>query len=722
MPTVPRYDTPQVSPQDLPGAQLQSERVTPVDNYAGQQAAQMGQGMQRLGSVGMDIAMDMQNQVDQVRVDDALNQAKEAALNLTYGKDVGFTNLKGQDALQRPDGMPLADEYQGKLQQQVASIGDGLSTDRQRALFNRNANDIVTSFTGQALQHELQEFKTYSLSVSEGVQKTAQNDIALNWNNPDATNSAIDRMKAEVYRQGKLQGMSAEWQEARARDVASSGHRLAAMTALENNNPAYAQAYVKRYASDMNADDILAVQGHVTKAMDAQIGMQAAHAAFSQANGSANPGDTERAFNILIGAESGGRQTGANGQPLTSSAGAVGVAQVMPGTGPEAAKLAGVAWDPDRFRNDAAYNRSLGLAYFQKQIQTFGGDLAKAYAAYNAGPGAVAKAEQQWEKGKSAGQPGTQNGWLAYLPQETQSYVTKNMTAFNAGGGTPSHISYADIDNALTSNPDLVSSPGALAAARQEAERLYKFNTQARKDQADQALGGAYKELLSNGGSFVGLSPSTRASLQPEDIPKVMDFAKKIAKGDDTTDLRAYQKLSDPSYLNSLSDGDFYRYRAVLSDGDFKHFSGERAKAQGTLTGANGPGDLNTGAIKSGLDQRLQMIGVNSSPKNGSDDAQRLGGIRQFVDQYMLTAQRESGKKFTDAEVSQRLDHLFATNETVKGWFSDSSKPMLAMNVGDIDSSTRDQIRAAYAKRGVTNPTDTQVLSLYWANQTYGRK
>lgn len=89
--------------------------------------------------------------------------------------------------------------------------------------------------------------------------------------------------------------------------------------------------------------------------------------------------------------ESGQRQFNRQGQPLTSSAGAVGIAQVMPQTGPEAAKLAGLPWDENRYRNDAQYNEALGRAYQQHQLKTFG-HPALALAAYNAGPGRV----QEW--------------------------------------------------------------------------------------------------------------------------------------------------------------------------------------------------------------------------------------------------------------------------------------------------------------------------------------
>lgn len=63
-----------------------------------------------------------------------------------------------------------------------------------------------------------------------------------------------------------------------------------------------------------------------------------------------------------------------------SGAGAVGLTQLMPGT----ASSLGVS-DP----RDPAQSIEGGAKYLRQQLDAFGGDEAKALAAYNAGPGAV---------------------------------------------------------------------------------------------------------------------------------------------------------------------------------------------------------------------------------------------------------------------------------------------------------------------------------------------
>jgi soluble lytic murein transglycosylase-like protein len=127
--------------------------------------------------------------------------------------------------------------------------------------------------------------------------------------------------------------------------------------------------------------------------------------------------DAERAENVwsrMLRQESGNRQFDRNGRTITSPAGALGISQVMPSTGPEAARLAGMPWSLERLRNDPEYNHALGRAYYDAQVERFGGPTLAA-AAYNGGPGRVAGALRQ---AQATGRP-----WTDFLKPETQNYV-----------------------------------------------------------------------------------------------------------------------------------------------------------------------------------------------------------------------------------------------------------------------------------------------------------
>ncbi len=88
-------------------------------------------------------------------------------------------------------------------------------------------------------------------------------------------------------------------------------------------------------------------------------------------------------------------------QAAISSAGAIGVMQLMPAT----ARRLGV--DPHKLEE----NIDGGVRYLKQQLSRFG-DVAKALGAYNWGPASVSQAVSKWGE-----------IWLDHAPAETQDYV-----------------------------------------------------------------------------------------------------------------------------------------------------------------------------------------------------------------------------------------------------------------------------------------------------------
>ena len=100
-----------------------------------------------------------------------------------------------------------------------------------------------------------------------------------------------------------------------------------------------------------------------------------------------------------------------SGNPnAVSSAGARGLMQVMPSTGRDP----GFGIQPSN--GTPADDVRVGNEYLAKMHQRYGGDLAKMWAAYNAGPGTV-------DKLSAAHGP----DWWQHLPTETKAYLNKNL-------------------------------------------------------------------------------------------------------------------------------------------------------------------------------------------------------------------------------------------------------------------------------------------------------
>ncbi len=106
--------------------------------------------------------------------------------------------------------------------------------------------------------------------------------------------------------------------------------------------------------------------------------------------------------------ESGYQQTGAGGGTLTSSAGALGVMQLMPAT------AAGLNVNP----NDQTQNINGGVKLLSQLLSQFNGDPSLALAAYNAGPGQVQK-----------------YGGVPPFP-ETQNYVASILANYQPGAAS----------------------------------------------------------------------------------------------------------------------------------------------------------------------------------------------------------------------------------------------------------------------------------------------
>jgi soluble lytic murein transglycosylase len=106
-----------------------------------------------------------------------------------------------------------------------------------------------------------------------------------------------------------------------------------------------------------------------------------------------------------------------------SHAGARGMMQLMTGTAREQANKMSVSYDGYRLISDPNYNVMIGSAYFQRMLNTWGGSVPLAVAAYNAGSGNVSKWIARY------GDPRSQVDmlkWIEAIPYvETKAYVQR---------------------------------------------------------------------------------------------------------------------------------------------------------------------------------------------------------------------------------------------------------------------------------------------------------
>ena len=721
MPRVPTYDNFQQMPAQFQPVQIQPAmpRVDP-----GAQAASFGQAAQRAGAVAMDMELDALKQANQLRVDDALNKALEAEMRLAYDKDAGYTNHRGISALERESGKPLADEYDEEFGKAVESIGAGLGNDYQRQVFGHAIAKRRAQFRAGAMKHEADEFRTYTLSVREGTVTTRMQQIGLNYANPEVIDEAITSIRAATYDAAKLQGKSAEWADAQARKMASNAHKTAIAAALEKNDVAYADRYLKRYGKGMEADDLLQTTGLITKEMDLRVGTSAATEAMGRWAPKIVPGDMDRLTNIVMGIESAGRRFDANGKllegPATRYGTAKGEMQVLDGTNRDPAYGVKPAAD------DSPEERArVGRDYLAAMVREYDGDVSKALAAYNWGPGNLDKAVK--EHGPT---------WLQAAPEETRSYVERGVREFGAGAGRGKRPSLAEIKADLRGDPMLAGNPSRLKAAEEAAEKQYRDIEAAEKQAIDEALDTAYRGLYANGGNMNALPVSVRAMIPGDKLGAVMGFADTVRKsGGAVHNPEAWaQILSMPrENLAAMSPIEFFReFRPHLDDAhlekgyallnDARGEVGTDAKHLEVITTAN---RVKKAAIDAGL---LPAAGkANDNEVNAFSQFERL--VDDRVRQFEAT-DLQGKRKANSAELQQIVDGTLMDKVFVSrtGWFdreviagvaAPEDLPRAYVNVGgqevrvaQIPANQRAVIASKLQSRGL--PVTEQRIAELW--------
>lgn len=721
MPVVPSLDPSQsVTPSQAPDVQGSSAVTAGLLDQGSQQFSAAGDAIGQAANAQSQMAIDAQNLANQTRVNDAVNQLKTTQQDLMYNPQSGVMTQTGINAIQRSSGMSLADEYTGKLTDSASQISAQLSNPMQLRMFNEQANDIATQFHGATTQWEGQQFKAYALSTQQGTVKLASNQVALNYNNPDQIDAGLQAIDAATYQAGKINGTAATEIEANQTAMKSNALTGAIDAALQQGQTTYASQLLTKYAPQMTADDILRVNGKLNSYIGTQVAASTVAGVMTSVGPQLSNSPISRMVAITAQSESGNRETNADGTTVTSPKGAQGSMQVMPSTNLDP----GFGVRPAQ--NDSPQERArVGADYLTAMVQRYG-DPAKAWAAYNAGPGTL---DAALAKAQAAGTP---NNWLANMLTETQAYVQKNVQAYQSGAVNTTRPALADVIAQVRANPVLQQKPEWMQQAVTLATQQYNEQTQAIDQRDTAAVAQVQRTLSSNRGNWASINPADLAAVNPKDLPGLQTFAKNMSEGTNATNTALYQTLvTTPQIMANMNNDQWQVQAQNLSVDDFKTLSKQRAELINN-TGSNAPGSLNLRAVNETLSQRLQSMGINPYPKsvgfNSDPDAvSQVGSIRQFVNQSILDAQQQAGKKFTEVDIEKHIDGLFTKSVTFQnhldlGFMSIPRDPttvnMMSMTPDQIPDDVKPKLIADFKSNGVPNPSPGQLLGAYWHFKT----
>jgi soluble lytic murein transglycosylase len=483
-------------------------------------------------------------------------------------------------------------------------------------------------------------------------------------------------------------------------------------TALSQGNHPAALQVLKRFAPQMQTADLLQAHQAITHAEQAQAAQHISNQVLGHFLPMMQTAPQDQAFNLLMTAESGGRQFADDGAVLTSGKGAKGKAQLMPETGPEAAKLAGLPWQPALFNRgktgDAAkdaeaeqYNFALGHAYFNQQLRDFKGDMGLTFAAYNAGPGTVRQALQQ-----SAQQGGN---WLSYLPKETQTYVSGKLQAFAVGEGQFPQPSLEQVlaaaDRHIQTTYGDTATPQLHQQVLEQVTQQFEQHKQTIKQANDAGVAEAYRQLQLNGGQFAALPVAVRNAIPADKVNDVMGFARRISQGQEPqTDWALYYQLRTHRPL--LKSTNLLALKDRLGDTEFKQL----VNLQQTQAA---PGSHST-SVRTAADilhSFMAQAGIDPVPRaDDREQAATVGKIWSAYEQRVADFEALNGRKASTQDLEKVAAQLF-TRVPVSSWLHGTEEKLGILLDKDKDqvvvpTSDRQQIvqalRQTFPDRPVT--------------------
>lgn len=664
----------------------------------------IGSGLQQLGqSLGQAAEIEQRNQL--LFAESAAKQADVAAdarvRSVLYEGDTAFYNLKGGAAI---DAKAKALEELGKIRSEALGT---LKDKRAQAMFGEAFDSRMRAEFIRVAQHEQRELTTYGTAQAQARQKTARGNALLNVNDPTMFNDFLRTGESEIEAEGKLNGWGADMVALKKQEYRSGIH-ADAIEAQAISDPVGAAARAATYAMDITADDAAKIQrglraplmerqaaADVDGLMNTSTGALVPVTAPQIAPGSG--GLEARMVAITAFSESRNRETDPKtGKRITSPAGAEGIMQVMSGTQRDPGF--GVRPSDGTPEDDARVGRD----YLAAMMKRYGRDPAKAWAAYNWGPGALDNAVAKHG-----------DAWLQHAPKETQNYVATNMAAL--GGKQPTFAPRRDDLGALYEAID--NQPWDYERkklAREEVDRRVARDDRLKaRDEAD-AKDAAYDAIMGLGEGFTSISQlplSIRNRLSPEVRKSLMDEAAQNAKPKEVAaNGEAVVKLHQLAALNpdAFIKTDLRTYRPYMTASEYDTLSTDQAKMQAK------PAER----VKySRIERAINFYGKSAGLAANSEDGQAVFTLMRNT----LDTVTEGKRQPTDAEVKVAFDQAVMMTEAPGRIWGTREVPRykrddLPQNGIAVPAAERDAIRAGLRAAGLAEDDQT-IARIYFQRQ-----
>lgn len=651
--------------------------------------AAIGRGMQQLGQGVGQVA----EAVQKIQAFDNENAAKDAdnkfadwARERMYGEG-GYLTLEGRNAVD------ARDKLQKELDEKRREFGADLKPGASR-LYQRATDARLSSLGQQAIVHQAQERKTWFRETSEARKATFANDALANYTNPALVNRNIAAGLLELDNRGQLEGWDGDKLKAEKASYTSGVHG-AIVTRLIDENPLAAEKYLKDNEGAFLEVDRMKLRDSLEAPLrgartDAWLQSAISGGRPVDLGGAQNGNLVAQMLPITVHSESRGNPN------AVSPKGARGLMQVMPGTMTDP----GFGIRPSN--GTQADTVRVGQEYLGKMMERYGNDPAKAWAAYNWGPGNLDKAVSTYGA-----------NWLSHAPAETRDYVKKNMAMLGKGGAPGGEQSSGAFLADLYAKADKIANPEDREAAYGAIDRYWNRQQRVLSASRQQVIDDLEKRMIADPSFDPSKLPvSTQQVIGMSGMSALQNYHdNKLAQGAVKTDPVTYddlltQQARDPE---SFAKVDLMRYRGKLSDSDYLKLRDKQRDAVSNIDKAMREGTVYKDAFGV-ANEFYSAAGIKTTGKEAQSDKNRAlkaqfnGALRQEVDEFV---QREKRRPSYDEmrTMASALTMKVIGSETRSAWsparmFDDDQDDVWQGRVfqrGDMPAGLNKRIEPSYA-------------------------
>lgn len=677
----------------------------------GVEVTQAGNQAFSAGQEAVNAQMKMLAEMNDLAADNALAQVKAFEQDLRVNPNNGYGNLRGENALNRPNGQSLVDEYDGYLMKRANEIKDTLKNDVQKSLFSQRLESIRQTLrdkTGEHLLTEGREWKDTSLNTQIEL---AANSFSLSTTDEER-DAAIERAISAARGLQDLYGWDSETMQKKVMDASDKAISQVIDDKIDKGDYAEATRLAIQYGAFAHGDTVVKARQKIEQAYQDQI-IEDATANFKPGDVIQIPVNTDSSkadtgnpvhdtVNRIIGAESGGDPNAKN-----KKSSAEGLGQFIDSTwfhmvrkyrpdianGKTNAQLKALKRDP-------ALSREMTTRYVEENAALlkkhgFPVNVRNLYVMHFLGSGEGPKllradpnqpvssfisaqsinANQKVLSGKTA--------------QQVLDWAARAMKVSKGSGGGTSYVSIPTGDPVAMEKAIRQLPKNQQESVRANINRqisAYKEVEEQRKAQRDNAIAGI---IETNGGNIQSVPRSAWAALTPEERRKFTDFGQSIKKNNEQElqDKYAddYLLMQNPDVLSKMSEDSIIALRPKLG----------RSWTESLL-------DKKRSIDKNGIqhaklsDYRFDEVlrrEFNLDPDKkiqGAEMKRRIATIRYNSDEAIKAEEKRLGREMSEDEKVATIRKLAAaTVVTERGWFGDTKKSILEISPDDKTISVR---------------------------------